>query len=181
MATGEYVQALSRTIDPDTGAIAVPQAQQLVAAIQIAADVEAAATAVEVLRALMPPEATLSVADQNRIDRARSLEDKLKVNFELAVNAGVAVKSAEIRKSAMADARSELAAANKTAELRRAEEVRNGGVQPTVRGVSSAGSASGWTSQYDIDTAHMEGRLSSAQVNELRRNGTYSRLPSYRE
>lgn len=179
LASGEYISALSQVVNPETGSIEIPKAQKLVDAIQIAADVEAGATAIDTLRSLMPADATLTVADQNRIDRARSLEDKLKINYELAVNAGVAAKAQEIRKSALADARRELAAAQKTADLKAAELAR--GQQPAPTSGIPAGVNTAWASQAEIDTAHMEGRLSSAQVTQLRRNGTYSRLPYLRE
>ena len=44
-------------------------------------------------------------------------------------------------------------------------------------GAPAAAGTGAFRSQVEIDTAHMEGRLTSAQVSELRRNGRYAALP----
>ena len=87
---------------------------------------------------------------------------------ELQFKPGESLTQAMTRvRKVITDLAGESAATERTANRRRAA----GAGSPASAGVN------GYTSQRAVDLAHMEGRLTSAQVNQLRSSGRYAALP----
>ena len=97
------------------------------------------------------------------------------VLFEIAEAAAVERAKPELRKEIEREVRHEFEQAAEAERRRQAGETRNGNSGPT-RGLSGS-PATSWSTQLEIDIAHVNGDLTTAQLRALRNSGEYGRLP----